>query len=271
MLLPEVCFIKITLSINYSIDNFGRRELEKHGWRFGHSIHGQKDMTHVGLRNPVHVKGFSTGGWMNTTQDSTFEGEMGEWSATDEHYPSKQGLIKRPGLGSDPAMNLFTPNDRMTFDITTRSDQSKSHQPEPGKIIMADGSAYYPEELKKLRCLNQPTCQSQRRHSLQSRQNLCDVCARKKRYCQSGSARTRRTERRREARLEQTMQSSSQLRSPDQEIFQPTPTASSGRLIQATKRSSWRRPCLKNIETILLGDSQVIPQLIQHILKFFQG
>ena len=248
------------------IDNFGRRELEKHGWRYGHSIHGQKDKTHEGLRNPVHVKGFSTGTWMNTTQDSTFEGEMSGWRANDEHYPSEEGLIKRPGLGSDPAMEF-----RMTFDITTRSDQSKSHQPEPGKIIMADGTAYYPEELKKLPCLNQPTCQSQRRHSLQSRQNLCDVCARKKRYCQSGSARTRRTERRREARLEQKMQSSSQLRSPDQELVQPTSTAFNGRLIRATKRSSWRRPCLKNIDTVLLGDSQVIAQLILHNLKFFQG
>ena len=107
---------------NAKIDNFGRRELEKHGWRYGHSIHGQKDMTHQGLRNPVHVKGFSTGAWMNTTQDSTFEGEIGGWRATDEHYPSEKGLIKRPGFGSDPAADG---NGRMTFDITTRSDQSK--------------------------------------------------------------------------------------------------------------------------------------------------
>ena len=105
-------------------------------------------MTHQGLRNPVHVKGFSTGAWMNTTQDSTFEGEIGGWRATDEHYPSEKGLIKRPGFGSDPAADG---NGRMTFDVTTRSDQSKSHQPEPGKIIMADGTAYYPEELKKFR------------------------------------------------------------------------------------------------------------------------
>ena len=225
-------------------------------------------MTHQGLRNPLHVKGFSTESWMNTTQDSTFEGAMGGWRATDEHYPSKKGLFKRPGLGSHPEGDG---TGRMTFDITTRSDQSKSHQPEPGKIIMADGTAYYPEELKKLACLNQPTCQSQRRHSLQGRQNLCDVCARKRRYCQSGSARTRRTERRREARFEQKMQDSKQLRSPDQEIYQPTATTSSGRIIQATKRSSWRRPCLQNVENVLIGDSQVIPQLLKNVFKFFQG
>lgn len=211
-------------------------------------------MTHQGLRNPVHVKGFSTGAWMNTTQDSTFEGEIGGWGPTDEHYPSEEGLIKRPGLGSDPAADG---NGRMTFDITTRSDQSKSHQPEPGKIIMADGTAYYPEELKKLACLNKPTCQSQRRHSLQGRQNLCDVCSRKRRYCQSGSARTRRTERRREARLEQQKQSTSKLSVTGNESF-PTPHAiSSGKIIQATKRSSWRKPCLQNIEAAIIGDSQV--------------
>ena len=184
---------------------------------------------------------------------------MSAWKSDDEHYPSQYGLVKRPGLGSHPTMDFSADgDDRVQFDITTRSDQSRRHQPEPGKIIMADGRAVFPEELKKLPCLNKPTCQSQRKHSLQSRQqNLCDVCKRKQRYCQSGTARTRRTEKRREARLEQQKQLTSKLSVTGNDSF-PTPHAiSSGRIIQATKRSSWRKPFLQNIEASIILYSQL--------------
>ena len=244
---------------NWSIDHFGRRQLEKHGWRYGQSLHGQKDKTHEGLKNPIHIKGMSHGGsfpvWMNTTQDSTYECVMGYWQPNDQHYPSKDGLTKRPGLASDPE-DYF--DKRLTFDITTRSDQSRRHQPAPGRIVMSNGTSYYPEELKNLPCLNNPTCKSRRNHSLQSRQkDLCEVCMRKQRYCQSGSARTRRTERRRQARLDEQSSSSSQMTPNELELPDARSNTGVGRIIKATKRATWRRPCVENATVVLLGDSQV--------------
>ena len=252
--------------ITLQIDHFGRRELEKHGWRYGQALHGQKDKTNEGLVNPIHIKGFSTKQWMNTVPGSTYEDMIGGWKEDDEHYPSKKGLVKRPGLASNPEDYY---DERLQFDITTRSDQSRRHQPEPGKIIMKDGSSYYPEELKNLECLNKPSCKSRRNHSLQSRQkDLCDVCLRKQRYCQSGSARQRRTERRREAR-QQEHSTSAQLpvARSSQDFAQANYNLTVGRIIKATKRSSWRRPCLESAKGALLGDSQVYCTYIAFNIK----
>ena len=231
------------------------------GWRYGQSIHAQKDRTHDGLVNPLHVNGMSvTGGqyraWVHTDTNETHDCFMGWWKDDDEHYPSKHGQPMRPGLGSNPVDDF---GQRLKFDLTTRSEQSRRHQPEMGKIILRDGRSFYPEELKKVPCMNTPSCKSQRTHSLQSRQkNLCDVCLRKQKYCQSNTARSRRTERRREARLQEQSSSGLQISRAEPEYTPPPSNASSGRMIKSLNRSSWRRPCVRGAKIVLLGDSQVI-------------
>ena len=230
------------------------------GWRYGQAIHAKNDKTHEGLINPLHVNGFSSDGgmfrtWFHTNSEETHDCIMGHWKEDDKDYPSRFGQNMRPGLGSNPN-DVF--DRRLKFDLTTRSDQSRRHQPEPEKITLRDGRSFYPEELKQLPCMNTPTCKSQRSHSVQSRQkNLCDICMRKQRYCQSGSARSRRTERRRQARLEDQSSSSHQMTSNELECPNAISNTGVGRMIKASKRATWRRPCLRNSTLALVGDSQV--------------
>ena len=126
---------------------------------------------------------------------------------------------------------------------------------------MRDGKAYSREELKKLECPMKPSCNSRRTGFRQRKANLCEICHKKMVHCQSGTSRSRRTEKRLAQRA-----AAAKINPPPivpgpscSQNVTPTPAYNiiADRIIKPESRTEWRRPCLENVNLLLIGDSQI--------------
>ena len=126
---------------------------------------------------------------------------------------------------------------------------------------MNNGTAYSKEQLKKLECPMRPTCNSRRTGYRQRRANLCEICHKKMLHCQSGSARSRRTEKRLAERAAAAKIHPPPILQEPRDSQEVTPTQACNlipdRIIKPESRSEWRRPCLQNVNLLLIGDSQI--------------
>ena len=126
---------------------------------------------------------------------------------------------------------------------------------------MRDGKAYSREELKKLECPMKPSCNSRRTGFRQRKANLCEICHKKMVHCQSGSARSRRTEKRLAERGNAQKNHPPPIvagPSRSQEVTpKPAYNLLAERIIKPESRNEWRRPCLDNVNLLLIGDSQI--------------
>ena len=204
--------------------------------------------------NPIQQQGFTEKVIYKIDREGLYQSRMQYWDKEDPHYPNE---LCRPGLGSRPKdLNGEDPG----FDVTTRTDQSRQLFPEADKVRMHDGFAVTKDELKNLKCRMNPTCDSKRKGFRQRQADLCDICRKKMVHCQSGNARSRRTEKRLMQRAESAKAHSAEMRETPQCSTQEPRQAYSRpdeRIIKCQPRTAWRRPCLKDTKLLLIGDSQI--------------
>ena len=124
---------------------------------------------------------------------------------------------------------------------------------------MRNGTAYSREQLKQLECPMRPTCDSKRTGFRQRKADLCEICHKKMVHCQTGSARSRRTQKRLAERA-----AAAKIHPPpgapgpiQEEIPKPAHSPNANQILKPESRTEWRRPCLENANLLLLGDSQV--------------
>ena len=129
---------------------------------------------------------------------------------------------------------------------------------------MRNGKAYTREQLKVLECPMRPKCNSRRTGFRQRNNDMCEICHKKMLHCQEGSARSRRTEKRLAQRAAAAnLQPSSQIAqassSSSSQVESPNSANSQigDRIIKPESRHAWRRPCLQNVNLLLIGDSQI--------------
>ena len=133
---------------------------------------------------------------------------------------------------------------------------------EPDKIRMRDGKAYTREQLKELECPMRPKCSSKRKGFRQRSNEMCDICHKKMLHCQTGSARSRRTEKRlaeraATAKLPPPPQIVPESNLSQEEIPKAAYSLKADQIIKPESRHAWRRPCLERATLLLIGDSQI--------------
>ena len=115
-----------------------------------------------------------------------------------------------------------------------------------------------------LECPMRPKCNARRTGFRQRNNDMCEICHKKMLHCQGGSARSRRTEKRLAQRAAAAnLQPSSQIAqassSSSSRVESPNSANSQigDRIIMPESRHAWRRPCLQNVNLLLIGDSQI--------------